>query len=222
MIKRYDCFCWFLNSVSHSKQKRREDLLTRQRAQRRAVLDSVRKLVADTTELDGAAAGADDSMDGVRSSPKKQVDTARYFYSKQLMVPEWLISVPDHLNGHWFVRPRPEGRHCIVVSSKGRTMSRLRTGEVLHSFQSLLPAGGHTPGQGTGHCILDCIFNDATNTYYVLDVMVWKGQLFYDCGADFRCVFVTLYSECCLLRVVIVLSAVPLLSSGSFVHPRLG
>lgn len=30
-------------------------------------------------------------------------------------------------------------------------------------------------------CILDCIYSEAEQTYYILDVMCWRGHPVYDC-----------------------------------------
>lgn len=31
------------------------------------------------------------------------------------------------------------------------------------------------------YTILDCIYSEVNQTYYVLDVMCWRGHPFYDC-----------------------------------------
>ncbi|ERE75100.1 snurportin-1 [Cricetulus griseus] len=36
------------------------------------------------------------------------------------------------------------------------------------------------------YTILDCIYSEVNQTYYVLDVMCWRGHPFYDCQTDFR------------------------------------
>lgn len=33
----------------------------------------------------------------------------------------------------------------------------------------------------TDYTILDCIYSEVKQTYYVLDVMCWRGHPFYDC-----------------------------------------
>jgi snurportin-1 len=33
---------------------------------------------------------------------------------------------------------------------------------------------------------LDCIFHEADATYYIVDVMCWKGYSLYDCTTEFR------------------------------------
>jgi len=80
-----------------------------------------------------------------------------------------------------------EGQRCLVSASCGSTLSRLRNGRVLHRFSSCLPSGSADTFKKRGEfCLLDCIFNRASGTYYVIDVMTWKGQLLYDCTAEFR------------------------------------
>lgn len=87
-----------------------------------------------------------------------------------------------------YVMPRPEGRRCLVISSQQMTISRHRNGSVLHRFTSILPNGSRASiaGSGDDFCILDCIFHEADSTYYIIDMMCWKGYALYDCSAEFR------------------------------------
>ena len=52
------------------------------------------------------------------SGKQRQRREHRIDYSRQLMLPEWMVSVPENLHGQWLVMPRPEGKRCIVVASK--------------------------------------------------------------------------------------------------------
>ena len=92
-----------------------------------------------------------------------------------LMTPEWVIDIPSDLSSNWYVMPRPEGQRCLVTSSRGTTLARMRTGRVLGRFQSGLPGGGEGGGGGEKQdsCILDCIYNASTNTYYVLGTFIY-------------------------------------------------
>ena len=66
-------------------------------------------------------------------------------------------------------------------------MSRVRNGQILHRFPSWLPNGSRSTQAGSEHyCILDCIFHELDDTYYLLDVMCWKGYSLYDCSTEFR------------------------------------
>ncbi|KAL9672642.1 hypothetical protein QQ045_028894 [Rhodiola kirilowii] len=114
---------------------------------------------------------------------------ARKWFAKQLMIPEWMIDVPDRLNHDWYVFARPAGKRCFVVSSKGTTVSRLRNGAVLHHFPSALPSGSRKktvsdPSQS--YSVLDCIFHELDQTYYVIDMVCWRGYSLHDCTAEFR------------------------------------
>ena len=92
--------------------------------------------------------------------------------------------------------PRPEGSRCLVISHHHRTFSRKRNGMILHSsFTSLLPGGFHpsmfphlppTSSSSDDSCIVDCIFDEATQRYYALDLLSWKGYLLYDATTEFR------------------------------------
>ena len=100
----------------------------------------------------------------------------------------------DESEAGWYVIPRVEGRRCLVISSRGRTVSRDKNGMVIHHFLSRLPTAARMVtvqslaihGNGNDFSIFDCIYNDDTQAYYVLDVMCWKGQSFYGCTASFR------------------------------------
>eukprot|EP00854_Cymbomonas_tetramitiformis_P028018 gene28018-34651_t len=109
------------------------------------------------------------------------------FYAKQLMSPEWMVDVPTGITTDWYVVPHPEGERCLVISSRGGTVSRRRNGSIVHRFPSALPNGSRATGANSdSYCILDCVFHKTDQTYYVLDIMCWKGHAVYDCTAEFR------------------------------------
>ncbi|PSC69269.1 snurportin-1 [Micractinium conductrix] len=111
----------------------------------------------------------------------------RQHYAQQLMQPEWLVDVPPDLATDWYAMPRPEGQRCLVIAARGVTAACMRSGGLLERFASLLPAGG--PGQRgpqDNFCILDCVYHAPDQTYYVLDLMCWKGYSLYSCSAEFR------------------------------------
>ncbi|OVA17506.1 hypothetical protein BVC80_1837g332 [Macleaya cordata] len=127
-------------------------------------------------------------FDVLRASKLKGFE-ARQWFSRQLMLPEWMIDVPPRLNHDWFVFARPAGKRCFVVSSEGTTVSRLRNGSILHHFPSALPNGARTrdnAGPAHSYCLLDCIFHELDQIYYVIDMVCWRGYSLYDCSAEFR------------------------------------
>src|ERR1043165_2688293 len=67
-------------------------------------------------------------------------------------------------------------------------------GSIMNVFESILPAGANSykGNKTTDYCILDCIYDQTTFTYYVLDLMCWKGHPIYDCDTEFR--FVQIFS----------------------------
>ncbi|XP_043726349.1 snurportin-1 [Telopea speciosissima] len=125
----------------------------------------------------------------VRQASKLRGPEVRQWFARQLMLPEWMIDVPPRLNIDWYVFARPAGKRCFVVSSDGTTVSRLRNGSILHHFPSALPNGARTKdisGPAHSFSILDCIFHEPDQTYYVIDMLCWRGYSLYDCSAEFR------------------------------------
>jgi snurportin-1 len=138
---------------------------------------------------DGEAENSSTRGIDLRHSAKLRGHEARRWFAKQLMLPEWMIDVPDGLSQDWYVFARPAGKRCFVVSSNGTTVSRLRTGSVLHRFPSALPNGSkskESSRSGQSYCILDCIFHELDQTYYVIDMVCWAGIPFYECTSEFR------------------------------------
>ncbi|XP_071078022.1 snurportin-1 isoform X2 [Desmodus rotundus] len=72
-------------------------------------------------------------------------------------------------------------------ANQGSTSAYTKSGYRVNRFPSLLP-GGNRRNSTTAkdYTILDCIYSEVKQTYYVLDVMCWRGHPFYDCQTDFR------------------------------------
>lgn len=131
----------------------------------------------------------DDGVDSMLQATKLKGSKARDWFKQQFMLPEWMVDAPSHLRKDWYVLARPAGERCIVVSSNGTTVSRLRNGHILHCFPSALPNGARTRGVAASSqvfCILDCIFHEPDSTYYIIDMMCWRGYSLYDCNYEFR------------------------------------
>nr|XP_014332487.1 PREDICTED: snurportin-1 isoform X1 [Bos mutus] len=110
-----------------------------------------------------------------------------HFLCSQLMLSEWLIDVPSDLGQEWIVVVCPVGKRSLIVASQGLTSAYTKSGYCVNTFPSLLP-GGNRRNSTTekDYTILDCIYSEVNQTYYVLDVMCWRGHPFYDCQTDFR------------------------------------
>ncbi len=108
-------------------------------------------------------------------------------YRNQIMLSEWMVEVPDDLQDNWVFVVCPVGQRSLVVASRGTTTAYNRGGRFLKNFPSLLP-GGSRKTYHTAHdnCILDCIYHHASGTYFVVDVMCWRGHPVYDSDTNFR------------------------------------
>ncbi|XP_072529905.1 snurportin-1 [Salminus brasiliensis] len=108
-------------------------------------------------------------------------------YANQLMLSEWLVDVPADLGADWLLVVCPVGKRSLVVASKGSTASYTKSGYCVNRFPSLLPGGNrHNSAMGKDYTILDCIYSELDRTYYILDVMCWRGHPVYDCPTEFR------------------------------------
>ncbi|XP_057820436.2 uncharacterized protein LOC131033277 isoform X2 [Cryptomeria japonica] len=142
-------------------------------------------------EEEATSSGSSKAVDKIEAheATKLKGASARHWFSRQFMLPEWMVDIPPRLEQEWYVLPRPAGKRCLVVSSHGTTISRLRNGRVLHCFPSALPNGARIKNiAGPSHmfCILDCIFHEPNQSYYIIDIICWRGYSLYDCSAEFR------------------------------------
>lgn len=121
-----------------------------------------------------------------RAARSAAAHARREFFARQLMYPEWMTDLPGDLGSGWLVMPRPEGTRCLVIASRGKTVSRTRSGTVLHQFASELPNGSHASRKAGGASVLDCVYQKDSESYFVLDVMCWVGYDVYESGTEFR------------------------------------
>lgn len=103
------------------------------------------------------------------------------------MLSEWLVDVPSDFEENWLAVIVPLGRRSLVVSARKTTSAYSRAGSLLNNFPSLLPGGSKQSHRvHRDYCILDCIFHEPSQTYYILDVMCWAGHPVYDSDVVFR------------------------------------
>jgi len=93
-------------------------------------------------------------------------------YANLIMLPEWLVETPKDLGEEWTVMARPVGSRCLVRSHNHRTDARGKDGRIMFFFDSNLPGG--SPQQDRGDAILDCIWHEESQTFFVLDVIRWN------------------------------------------------
>ncbi|XP_039026364.1 uncharacterized protein LOC120159936 [Hibiscus syriacus] len=200
----------FKRAVISDQQKRRELSLLRQAQNRCNAQHQARCLASSILSLQSSAPESEPEQSDIEietvpeteyesENLSKDLDVrrastlrgpeVRKWFARQLILPEWMIDVPDRLSQDWYVLARPAGKRCFVVSSNGTTVSRQLNGSILHYFPSALPAGAKTrngSGSAQSYCILDFIFHESDQTYYVIDTVCWNGYSLYDCTVEFR------------------------------------
>lgn len=101
----------------------------------------------------------------------------------QLMLSEWLKEVPDDID-KWYIKPCPKGVRVLVIAVDGATWVFNKHGCFMKKFRSELP-GDHRNKRDL-LTILDCIYVDSLQEFFVLDVLAYGSQAFIDCEAEFR------------------------------------
>ncbi|EAR85666.1 mRNA capping enzyme (macronuclear) [Tetrahymena thermophila SB210] len=106
---------------------------------------------------------------------------------QSLMVqPQYMIEIPDDIGPNYFVMPRPTGKRCLVITQNQFTTSRDKNGILIHNFQSILPGGSKLGEKSKFYSILDCIFNEEQQTYYIMDVIIYKDLNMAENSTDMR------------------------------------
>lgn len=70
-------------------------------------------------------------------------------------------------------------------------MAVSQCGHILSRFQSKLPFGSRSGGSGTRLTVLDCVYEEDTGQYLVLDVLLWGGVDLSESAMEMRSYFVT-------------------------------
>ncbi|KAM6303450.1 snurportin-1 isoform 1-T2 [Podargus strigoides] len=176
--------------------ERRQRLLRLQREKRLDYVNHARRLAEDDW-AGMESEGEEKEGEGAEEEEEMDVDAGKKLpkrYANQLMLSEWLVDVPVDLEQDWVVVVCPVGKRALVVASRGTTAAYTKSGFCVNKFPSLLPGGNrHNSMNEKVYCILDCIYNEVKQTYYILDVMCWRGHPVYDCQTDFR--FFWLFSK---------------------------
>lgn len=176
-----------------SDQQRRRELALQAQSARRADAQAraralASSLLPEEVEDEPEAEHNHTVADVAAAASKLRGSDARRWFARQIMLPEWMVDAPPCLASDWHVFARPSGKRCFVVSSNGITISRVRNGSILHRFPSALPNGSKRDisGPASSYSILDCIFHEPDETYYIIDMICWRGYSLYDCTAEFR------------------------------------
>lgn len=169
---------------SGDQANRRKAVLERQKKKRFDAANYARKLAeGDLEEVEFEEA----VMEIEKSDENKQ---KRFNpYKNQLMLSEWIVDPPPDLQSNWTMVICPVGKRLLVVANKGYTNAYTKSGYLYNKFPSLLPGGSFKTGGGnftTNFTILDCIYDETNRTFWILDLMCYKGNPIYDSEVEFR------------------------------------
>ncbi|XP_023678564.2 snurportin-1 [Paramormyrops kingsleyae] len=173
-------------SSALEQDERRRRFLDLQKKKRLNYVNHARRLAdGDWTGNDSdEEAGEEEEDEEMEIEQRKKLPR---HYANQLMLSEWLVDVPPELDTEWLLVLCPVGKRSLIVASKGSTAAFTKSGYCINRFPSLLPGGNrHNSAMGKDYTILDCIFSEVDRTYYILDVMCWRGHPVYDCPTEFR------------------------------------
>lgn len=126
------------------------------------------------------------SLNSVFKSKPMRVEDRKF--RNKAMLSEWLVDRPMDFESEWVLKATPVGRRCLVFARKGETVAYSRTGQFIKAFQSALPGGCH---MHISHCrrqfaIVDCIYVQHNNSFYLMDALAWNEHKLYESEASFR------------------------------------
>lgn len=127
------------------------------------------------------------NVDNRINEAKSRANSDRKFRNKA-MLSEWLVDRPMDFESEWLLKPTPVGRRCLVFARKGETVAYSRTGQFIKAFQSSLPGGNrhHTSQCRRQFAIVDCIYIQHKNAFYLMDALAWNEHNLYESEASFR------------------------------------
>lgn len=159
-------------------EKRRQQVLERQKAARRDLTRHIRALVqaelqdwenpnehdngeVEKIEIDYENMPVrDPQQDDLHTSAEtsRAASSTEEIFENKLMIPEPydLDYIPSDFHTHWLCMPFPAGTRCLVIAANGTTRSILRNGRLIQKFKSWLP-GARPNNASQFDC--DCSFS---------------------------------------------------------------
>ena len=182
-----------MESHKAKEQTRRREATLRRQKRRRAQVTHARRAETDDTVQHGAPTPHDDDTQPT-STPLTTSTTPNTPLPHHALPPitaaEWMVDVPDDLARAWMLVVRPRGFRCLVATTGGQTLVAAPTPRGVKGrrrlFQSALPGGSRSSSRASDACELECVRSDDEHTYYVLDVLRWRGASLVDTTAEFR------------------------------------
>ena len=174
-----------LEAARQSRQSAREDVL---RSKRNGV-DADDKGGMDVEPSRSAPSGTTEAASTLKRAARTgfaRAQKTKRRFAEELGVMEWLIDVPNDLHEDWYVLARPEGKRCLMIAEHGGTTTRLKNGSPHMQFLSPLPNGCPRSRDRRGRCLLDAVYHENANTFYLVDCMEWDGMSLRGCDFEFR------------------------------------
>ncbi|XP_044757992.1 snurportin-1 isoform X2 [Coccinella septempunctata] len=164
-------------------QQRRETFLNEHKEKHSLVFDERRDLSELFEEYDCQTDESDmcdvEAMEVDVARPRKKIKF-------RMTMSEWFTQIPEDLSDNWLFKLCPLGKRRLVISHKGKTKCFNKFGHRLFKFASSLPGGSTRKTQKEGLTVLDCILNENTKTFFILDMLVWNSVSFLECEAELR------------------------------------
>ena len=154
------------NHTTERQDDRRKYILKQQKLKRKECFDTGRQCLEFVENLQAL-------------QEKSRNKTVRKFEGF-LQLSEWMTERPEDLNS-WYLVPCPKGRRCVVVAADHCTKEYNNSGRLRSKFHSNLPGD-----KNNSVSILDCVFDEHLQEYWVLDVIAYNNQDYVDCDAEFR------------------------------------
>uniref|UniRef100_A0A0B7AYD0 Snurportin-1 n=1 Tax=Arion vulgaris TaxID=1028688 RepID=A0A0B7AYD0_9EUPU len=171
-------------TARNDQNARRQQLLEIQKNRRFDFMNHVRKLT-DNDWVGEEDKDEEDEKPDQSMEVEVMLSRPGRNYKNQLMLSEWLVEVPKDFEAEWLAVLCPMAKRCLVVASRGKTRAFSKSGFCINSFPSHLP-GGCRRSSERNTTILDCLYSEVNQTYYILDLMCWNGCTVYDGETEFR------------------------------------
>lgn len=168
-----------------NQERRRKDLLKVQRSNRDTEVDVCRGILNYITEDPG-----NNNKAKVRYRPSIYVagfNEVPSTYKNVLMMSEWMIEKPEYFEEDWYVVPCPKGTRSLAVAAQGITKFFTKYGSFKLSCRTALPGGNPCEYNSSTQCVvLDGFLVEATNTFYILDLLAWNNHPMSNGETEFR------------------------------------
>ncbi|XP_058793883.1 snurportin-1 [Phymastichus coffea] len=162
--------------ILHYQKKNRDEVINARRGLLEGVFNS-----DNEEKIEAEQDSRDMDVDPVR---KKFYKVHRQ-YANLLMLSEWMLEVPQDFVEKWIMVPCPVGKRSLVVAYKGGTKLYSRNGKLIKKFKSVLP-GGNLMYYKNNCTILDCVWDQSKEIFYILDVLAWSRQEMLYCETECR------------------------------------